>query len=169
MSCGVSVHMVLLFLKGSIVCSGSGHFNPTIGISTTWRWNVFWGRIICSYLIQHAFLALWYSWRCSCYASYYVMTVGFLASCDEIFGGCCYMVMGEIVCGCLIWWWILWFFYEEEWWFYAYVNINAILDVASSFYYDDVAYVDYCFLMSAWCCLLLVVVGWYATLDDDCV
>ena len=51
-SCGVSTHMVLLSVKGSIFCSKSGYFSPTFGISIAWRWHVFKGSIICSYLLQ---------------------------------------------------------------------------------------------------------------------
>lgn len=84
-SCGVSLHMMLLFVNGRIVCSGSSHFIPTIGISTAWRWHVFRGGIVCSYYFSHTLLALWSAWRCDFMPQTTLWQLGCLASCDEIF------------------------------------------------------------------------------------
>ena len=131
--------MVLLSWHGSIVCSGSSHFIPKIGISIAWRCHVSRGSITFSNYSSHTLLALRFVWMFSCYASCYAMTVDVLASCDDIY-------------------WLLLCSYGGCMWLPP-VDIDT--------YYVDDAYVDYGCLMLACCCLVLGVVGWYVSLDDD--
>jgi len=121
--------MELLSIKGSIVCSRSNHFSPTIGISTTWRWRVLRGSIICSYLFQ-------------------LHIVGIMICLEEVFTLYLILCYNSGVLS-LVWWdvmelllcshggdcvWLphMMFLYGGVL-FDAHVNVVSILDVAHSF------------------------------------